>query len=134
MARVGMRHSERYLVHFLRSNTSVTGVLPELAIPPEEHPATLRALARQVWQTGLVCVPVDGIAVREAEDEGVTDIAGKEEIEVLDLVAVEFAGKKSRWESNVICSATLCLTGTSLILEMASRPTSTSAQRRMECR
>jgi actin-related protein 9 len=43
----------------------------------------LRALARQVWQAGLVRVPVDGMAVREAEDKGVTDItavlvAGKE--------------------------------------------------------
>jgi actin-related protein 9 len=123
-ARVGMRHCERYLAHLLRNNTSVTGVLAELAIPPEEHPATLRALARQVWQTGLVRVPVDGIAVREAEDEGVTDIAavlvaGKEkaviesgmkrratakataaeqarakEIEALDLVTVEFRGKE----------------------------------------
>ncbi|KAH9975912.1 actin-like ATPase domain-containing protein [Lactifluus volemus] len=52
-ARVGMRHCERYLAHLLRNNTSVTGV----------------------WQAGLVRVPVDGIAVREAEDEGVTDIA-----------------------------------------------------------
>ena len=95
-ARVGVRHSERYLAHLLPNNTCV---LAGLAIHPEEHPATLRALARQVWQTGLVCVPVDGIAVREAEDEGVTDIAavlvaGKEEIEVLDLVAVEFRRKE----------------------------------------
>jgi actin-related protein 9 len=121
---VGVRHCERYLAHLLRNNTSVTGVLAELAIPPEEHPATLRAIARQVWQAGLVRVPVDGIAVREAEDEGVTDIAavlvaGKEkaviesgmkrratakasaaeqarakEIEALDLVTVEFRGKE----------------------------------------
>jgi actin-related protein 9 len=77
-----------------------------------------------VWQSGLVRVPVDGIAVREAEDEGVTDIAavlvaGKEkaviesgmkrkatakasaaeqarakEIEALDLVTIEFRGKE----------------------------------------
>jgi actin-related protein 9 len=71
-ARVGVRHCERYLAHLLRNNTCV---LAELAIPPEEHPATLRALARQVWQAGLDRVPVDGIAVREVEDEGATDFA-----------------------------------------------------------
>jgi len=84
----------------------------------------LRALARQAWQAGLVRVPVEGLAVREAEDEGVTDIAavlvaGKEkaviesgmkrratakasaaeqarakEIEALDLITVEFRGKE----------------------------------------
>ena len=123
-ARVGTRHCERFLAHLLRSNTSVSALLAELAIPPAEHPATLRALARQVWQAGLVRVPVDGMAVREAEDEGVTDIAavlvaGKEkaviesgmkrratakasaaeqarakEIEALDLVTIEFRGKE----------------------------------------
>ena len=40
-----------------------------------EQSGALRALARQVWQAGLVRVPVAGIAVREPEDEGVTDIA-----------------------------------------------------------
>ncbi|KAH9967297.1 actin-like ATPase domain-containing protein [Russula dissimulans] len=123
-ARVGTRHCERFLAHLLRNNTSVSGVFAELALPPAEHPAALRALARQVWQAGLVRVPVDGIAPREAEDEGVTDIAavlvaGKEkamiesgmkrratakasaaeqarakEIEALDLVTVEFRGKE----------------------------------------
>jgi len=123
-ARVGARHCERYLTHLLRANTSVSAVFTELAIPPPERPAALRALARQVWQAGLVRVPVDGIAVREAEDEGVTDIAavlvaGKEkaviesgmkrkatakasaaeqarakEIEALDLVTIEFRGKE----------------------------------------
>ena len=96
----------------------------ELAILPADQPAALRALARQVWQAGLVRVPVDGVAVHEAEDEGVTDIAavliaGKEkaviesgmkrratakasaaeqarakEIEALDLITVEFRGKE----------------------------------------
>ena len=123
-ARVGTRHCERFLAHLLRNNTSVSALLAELAIPPAEHPATLRALARQVWQAGLVRVPVDGMAVREAEDEGITDIAavlvaGKEkaviesgmkrratakasaaeqarakEIEALDLVTIEFRGKE----------------------------------------
>jgi actin-related protein 9 len=123
-APVGSRHCERFLAHLLRNNTSVSGVLAELTIPPEEHPAALRALARQVWRAGLVRVPVDGMAVREAEDEGVTDIAavlvaGKEkaviesgmkrrltakasaaeqarakEIEALDLITVEFRGKE----------------------------------------
>lgn len=123
-APVGSRHCERFLAHLLRNNTSVSGVLAELALPPEEHPAALRALARQVWRAGLVRVPVDGMAVREAEDEGVTDIAavlvaGKEkaviesgmkrrltakasaaeqarakEIEALDLITVEFRGKE----------------------------------------
>ncbi len=121
---VGMHHCERFLAHLLRNNTSVSGLLTELAIPPAEQPAALRAVARQVWQAGLVRVPVDGIAVREAEDEGVTDIAavlvaGKEkaviesgmkrratakataaeqarakEIEALDLITVEFRGKE----------------------------------------
>jgi len=123
-ARVGTRHCERFLAHLLRNNTSVTGVLAELALPPAEHPTALRALARQVWQAGLVRVPVDGIALREAEDEGVTDIAavlvaGKEkaviesgmkrratakasaaeqarakEVEALDLITIEFRGKE----------------------------------------
>jgi actin-related protein 9 len=123
-AGVGTRHCESFLAHLLRSNTSVSAVFTELAIPPADQPAALRALARQVWKAGLVRVPVDGIAVREAEDEGVTDIAavliaGKEkaviesgmkrratakasaaeqarakEIEALDLITVEFRGKE----------------------------------------
>ena len=123
-ARIGVRDCERFLAHLLRNNTSVTAVLAELAVPPTEQPAALRELARQVWQAGLVRVPVAGIAVREVEDEGVTDIAavlvaGKEkaviesgmkrratakasaaeqarakEIEALDLVTVEFRGKE----------------------------------------
>lgn len=123
-AGVGTRHCERFLAHLLRNNTSVSAVFTELAIPPADQPAALRALARQVWQAGLVRVPVDGMAVREAEDEGVTDIAavliaGKEkaviesgmkrratakasaaeqarakEIEALDLITVEFRGKE----------------------------------------
>lgn len=123
-AGVGTRHCERFLAHLLRSNTSVSAVFTELAIPPADQPAALRALARQVWQAGIVRVPIDGIAVREAEDEGVTDIAavliaGKEkaviesgmkrratakasaaeqarakEIEALDLITVEFRGKE----------------------------------------
>ena len=123
-AGVGTRHCERFLSHLLRNNTSVAAVFTELAILPEDQPAALRALARQVWQAGLVRVPVDGITVREAEDEGVTDIAavliaGKEkaviesgmkrratakasaaeqarakEIEALDLITVEFRGKE----------------------------------------
>jgi actin-related protein 9 len=124
VVRVGTRHCERFLAHLLRSNTSVSAVLAELAVPPHEQPATLRALARQAWQAGLVRVPVEGFAVREAEEEGVTDIAavlvaGKEkaviesgmkrratakasaaeqarakEIEALDLITVEFRGKE----------------------------------------
>ncbi|KAH9176049.1 actin-like ATPase domain-containing protein [Lactarius sanguifluus] len=111
-ARVGVRDCERFLAHLLRNNTSVTAAFAELAVPPAEQSAALRALARQVWQAGLVRVPVAGIAVREVEDEGVTDIAavlvaGKEkaviesaeqarakEIEALDLVTVEFRGKE----------------------------------------
>jgi actin-related protein 9 len=122
--RVGTRHCERFLAHLLRSNTSVTAVLAELAVPPAEQPAALLELARQAWQAGLVRVPVDGMAVRETEDEGVTDIAavlvaGKEkaviesgmkrrltakataaeqarakEIEALDLITIEFRGKE----------------------------------------
>jgi len=122
--RVGVRLCERFLAHLLRTNTSVSAALAELAIPPPEQPLALRALARQVWQAGLVRVPVDGLVVREAEDEGVTDIAavlvaGKEkaviesgmkrratakasaaeqarakEIEALDLITIEFRGKE----------------------------------------
>jgi actin-related protein 9 len=114
-----MRLCERDLAHLLLNNTSVTGVLAELAIPPEDHSTTVRALARQVWQAGLVRVPIDGIAVREVEDEGVTDISavlvvGKEKTLIesgmkrratgkserggtgawLDLITVEFRGKE----------------------------------------
>jgi actin-related protein 9 len=123
-ARIGVRDCERFLAHLLRNNTSVTAAFAELAVPPTEQSAALRELARQVWQAGLVRVPVAGIAVREVEDEGVTDIAavlvaGKEkaviesgmkrratakasaaeqarakEIEALDLVTIEFRGKE----------------------------------------
>ncbi|KAI0272457.1 actin-domain-containing protein [Gloeopeniophorella convolvens] len=123
-ARVGTRDCERFLAHLLRSNTSVTGALDALGVPADERPRALRALARQVWQAGLVKVPVDGQAAREIEDEGVTDIAavlvaGKEkaviesgmkrkatakasaaeqarakEIEALDLVTLEFRGRE----------------------------------------
>ncbi|KAI0305915.1 actin-like ATPase domain-containing protein [Multifurca ochricompacta] len=124
IARIGTRDCERFLAHLLRNNTSVIATLAELAIPPAEQPTALRALARQVWQAGLVRVPVQGVIVREVEDEGVTDIAavlvaGKEkaviengmkrratakasaaeqarakEIEALDLATVEFRGKE----------------------------------------
>ena len=58
----------RFLTQLLQNNTSVT-------VPPAEQSTALRALARQVWQAGLLRAPVAEIAVREAEDERVTDIA-----------------------------------------------------------
>jgi actin-related protein 9 len=107
----------------------------------------------------LVRAPIDGIAVREAEDEGVADIsavlvAGKEKALIESGMKrratakserggtgacqrksrrsissrSSFPGKRSRWERNAIGSATLCSTGTSLISEIASRRTSSSAQ------
>jgi hypothetical protein len=53
----------------IRSTTSISVILVELAIPPHEQPAVLRALARQAWQANLVCLPIDIVDVREAEGE-----------------------------------------------------------------
>ena len=66
-APVGIRDCGRFSVQLLRDNTYVT-------VPPAEQAAALRALARQMWQAGLVRAPAAGIAVHEAEDEGVTDM------------------------------------------------------------
>ncbi|KAA1468786.1 actin-like ATPase domain-containing protein [Dentipellis sp. KUC8613] len=123
---LGTHDCERFLAHLLRSNTSVMSSLspPDAPLEGAALDETLRALARQVWQEGLVKVPSDGEGAREVEDEGVTDIAavlvaGKEkaviesgmkkratakasaaeqararEIEALDLVTVQFRGKE----------------------------------------
>ncbi|KAI0044759.1 actin-like ATPase domain-containing protein [Auriscalpium vulgare] len=110
--KLGTDACEAFLAHVLRTNTSI-----ELT-----DAADLRALAQHTWRAGLVRVPTEGEAARDAEDEGVTDIAavlvaGKEkaviesgmkkranakasaaelarakEIEALDLVTTEFRG------------------------------------------
>ena len=120
--------------------------------PPKGTP---RRCSRSRSRCGrpVVRVPVDGIAVREAEDEDVIDIAavlvaGKEKavfesgmkrraadqarakgIEALDL-ASSSAGKSlevTLGKKTPSVLRPLCSTG-------SSRPTSMSAQRRMECR
>ena len=50
-APVGVRDCGRFLTQLLRNNTSVT-------VPPAEQSTALRALARQVWQAGLVRAPL----------------------------------------------------------------------------
>jgi len=154
-ARVGVRDCERFLAHLFRNNKSVTAAFAELAVPPAEQSAALRALARQVWQDGLVRVPVAGIAVREAEDEGVTDIAavlvaGKEKAVIESgmkrratakaSAAEQARARKSRhltwsqstsaerrslWARNDIASASLCSTQVYKLLEKGQRLMST---------
>ncbi|KAH9940935.1 actin-like ATPase domain-containing protein [Epithele typhae] len=107
----------------LPPNTSVMAALAPAGAPaPDALQADLLALARHVWQSGLIKALAEGEAARELEDEGVTDIAaivvaGKEraviesglkrranakaqpaeqarakELEALDLVTTEFRG------------------------------------------
>jgi actin-related protein 9 len=115
---LGADDCERYLAHILRQNTAVMSSLASDS--PAQLSSTLLALARHVWQAGLVRV-ADTAAF---EDEGVTDIAavlvaGKEkaviesgmkkranakasaaelararEIEALDLVTTQFGGQE----------------------------------------
>jgi Actin len=54
-ARVGTRHCERYLAHFLSNNTSVTGVLAELAIPRRAPRDAARARAVGVGGQSSAC-------------------------------------------------------------------------------
>ncbi|KAI0766576.1 actin-like ATPase domain-containing protein [Trametes elegans] len=125
---VGLNDCLAYLAHLLRANTSVMAVLaPADAAAPLSADAlqdALIALARHVWESGLIKVLAEGEAARDLEDEGVTDIAaivvaGKEraviesgmkrranakaqpaeqarakEMEALDLVTTEFRGKE----------------------------------------
>ena len=53
----------------IRSTTSISPILVELAIPPHEQPAVLLALAHQARQANLVFLPSHSVAVREAEGE-----------------------------------------------------------------
>ncbi|KAI8974545.1 actin-like ATPase domain-containing protein [Trametes punicea] len=122
---VGLNDCLAYLAHLLRTNTSVMSTLSPAGspLPEDELQETLLALARHVWQSGLIKVLAEGEAARDLEDEGVTDIAaivvaGKEraviennmkkrqakaqpadqarakEMEALDLVTTEFQGKE----------------------------------------
>lgn len=117
----GLSDCENYLAHILQSNQSIVATLspPENPLTPDALRSTLVALARQVWQEGLIKVLAEGEAA-DIEEEGVTDIAavlvaGKEkavietgmkkratakasaaeqarakEIEALDLVTIQF--------------------------------------------
>ncbi|KAI0629163.1 actin-like ATPase domain-containing protein [Trametes polyzona] len=123
---VGLNDCLAYLAHLLRANTSVMSVLSPADAPlaPDALQDALLALARHVWEAGLIKVLAEGEAARDLEDEGVTDIAaivvaGKEraviesgmkrrqnakaqpaeqarakEMEALDLVTTEFQGKE----------------------------------------
>ncbi|KAI0820353.1 actin-like ATPase domain-containing protein [Trametes gibbosa] len=123
---VGLNDCIAYLAHLFRTNTSVMSTLSPVESPltPDALQETLLALARHVWETGLIKVLAEGEAARDLEDEGVTDIAaivvaGKEraviesgikrrlnakaqpaeqarakEMEALDLVTTEFQGKE----------------------------------------
>jgi hypothetical protein len=64
----------------IRSTTSISAILVELAISPHEQPAVLRALAHQAWQANLVCLPIDSVAVREAEGEPTSPPSSSPEI------------------------------------------------------
>jgi hypothetical protein len=65
-----------YLAHHLRNTRPSPASSQSSPSSLKSTPRMLRAVARQVWQTGLVRVPVDRIAVPEVEDEGVTDRPG----------------------------------------------------------
>ncbi|KAI0334518.1 actin-like ATPase domain-containing protein [Cubamyces sp. BRFM 1775] len=123
---IGLNDCLVYLAHLFRSNTSVMSTLSPADSPLSEEALqeALVALARHVWESGLIKVLAEGEAARDLEDEGVTDIAaivvaGKEraviesgmkrkqnakaqpaeqarakEMEALDLVATEFRGKE----------------------------------------
>ncbi|KAI0350678.1 actin-like ATPase domain-containing protein [Trametes cingulata] len=123
---IGLNDCLAYLAHLLRTNTSVMSTLSpsESPLSEDELNEALLALARHVWESGLIKVLAEGEAARDLEDEGVTDIAaivvaGKEraviesgmkrrqnakaqpaeqarakEMEALDLVTTEFRGKE----------------------------------------
>ncbi|KAI9066964.1 actin-like ATPase domain-containing protein [Trametes sanguinea] len=123
---IGLNDCLAYLAHLFRSNTSVMSTLSPADNPlsEEELQEALFALARHVWENGLIKALAEGEAARDLEDEGVTDIAaivvaGKEraviesnmkkrqnakaqpaeaararEMEALDLVTTEFRGKE----------------------------------------
>ena len=121
---LGLDDCLAYLAHLFRANTSVMAALspPDNPPAPEALQETLLALARHVWQSGLIKALAEGEAARDLDDEGVTDIAaivvaGKEraviesgmkrranakaqpaeqararELEALDLVTTDFRG------------------------------------------
>ncbi|KAH9888940.1 actin-like ATPase domain-containing protein [Cubamyces lactineus] len=123
---IGLNDCLAYLAHLFRSNTSVMSTLSPADSPLSEEALqeALVALARHVWESGLIKVLAEGEAARDLEDEGVTDIAaivvaGKEraviesgmkrkqnakaqpaeqarakEMEALDLVSTEFREKE----------------------------------------
>jgi actin-related protein 9 len=72
---IGTRDCERYLAHILRSNPSVIGTLspPELPIEGQQLDMLLVALARFLWQSGYIKIPLEGDT--EKEDDGNIDIA-----------------------------------------------------------
>lgn len=121
---LGVRACQAYLAHLLRANQGVVSALspPHNPLSDDALQDALMALTKHAWESGLIKVLAEGEAARDAEEEGVTDIAaivmaGKEraviessmkrkqnakapaaeqarakEIEALDLVTVEFRG------------------------------------------
>jgi actin-related protein 9 len=92
---VGIRDCERYLAHILRSNSSVLASLspPEKPVDPLQLDMLLVGLARFLWQSGHIKIPIEGEA--EKEDDGNLDIAallvsGKER------TLIEAAGTKKK--------------------------------------
>lgn len=76
---LGADDCENYLVHLLKSNTSVMQKLNSpTPLSYQDLQAALLKLVRQAWNDGLILVPsADGLihTVREAEDEGLNNIA-----------------------------------------------------------
>ncbi|KAG8872906.1 hypothetical protein FRC20_008915 [Serendipita sp. 405] len=72
---IGTRDCERYLAQILRSNSSATAALspPELPVDGVELDRRLIGLARHLWQSGHVKIPIEGD--KEKEEEGNLDIA-----------------------------------------------------------
>ncbi|PVF99883.1 hypothetical protein CPB86DRAFT_702539 [Serendipita vermifera] len=72
---IGIRDCERYLGHILRSNVSVTSAFSssDQHMDPQRLDELLVELARFLWQSGYIKIPIEGEA--EKEEEGNIDIA-----------------------------------------------------------
>lgn len=72
---VGIRDCELHLAHILRSNSSVIQALcpPDNPVDPLQLDQRLLGLARFLWQSGHIKIPIEGEA--EKDDDGNLDIA-----------------------------------------------------------
>ncbi|CAG8718356.1 2322_t:CDS:2, partial [Acaulospora colombiana] len=97
---IGIRDCERYLGHILRSNVSVTSAFSSADEPmdPQRLDELLVELARFLWQSGHIKIPMEG--EREKEEEGNIDIAailvsGKERT-LIDAASTKKKGQQAK--------------------------------------